>query len=112
MVCEGMVIIVLRLFEKESNIEVVDMLFDIRYEDEYLLILNKFSGLVVYLVFGYFNDILVNVLMYYFKNNLLDVNGLLCLGIVYRIDKDISGFLIIVKDNEIYNELVKMFKNY
>ncbi len=105
MVREGMVITILRLLEKETNIEAVNMPLDIRYEDDNLLVLNKPSGLVVHPAPGHLNDTLVNALMYHFKNNLSDTNGLLRLGIVHRIDKDTSGLLIIAKDNETHNEL-------
>lgn len=112
MVREGMVITILRLLEKETNIEAVNMPLDIRYEDDNLLVLNKPSGLVVHPAPGHLNDTLVNALMYHFKNNLSDTNGLLRLGIVHRIDKDTSGLLIIAKDNETHNELAKMLKNH
>lgn len=88
------------------------MPLDIRYEDDNLLVLNKPSGLVVHPAPGHLNDTLVNALMYHFKNNLSDTNGLLRLGIVHRIDKDTSGLLIIAKDNETHNELAKMLKNH
>lgn len=57
--------------------------------------------MVVYLSVGYISGILVNVFMYYIKD-LLGINGVLCLGIVYCIDKDMFGFFMIVKNDEVY----------
>lgn len=81
-------------------IELENILLDIVYEDDDVLVVNKFQGMVVYLVFGYFNYILVNVLLYY--SLLLMINGEFWLGIVYCIDKDIFGLLMVVKNDWVY----------
>lgn len=57
--------------------------------------------MVVYFFVGYSLGILVNVLMYYIKDLLL-INGVVCLGIVYCIDKDIFGLLMVVKNDRVY----------
>ncbi|WP_029513147.1 RluA family pseudouridine synthase [Mycoplasmopsis primatum] len=112
MVREGMIITVMKLLEKESNIKAIEMEINTVYEDDDLIIVNKPSGLVVHPAPGHVNDTLVNGLMHHFKNNLSDVNGLLRLGIVHRIDKDTSGLLIIAKNNDVHNKLTKMLKNH
>lgn len=85
---------------------------NIVYEDEYLCVINKPSGLIVHPAPGHYDNTLVNGLLYHFKNNLSNENGLLRPGIVHRIDKDTSGLLIIAKTNEVHNILSKNFKNH
>ncbi len=83
---------------------------DIYYEDEYLLVVNKPSGMVVHPAPGNYEHTLVNALIYYTKNNLSNVGKEFRPGIVHRIDKDTSGLLLIAKDNKVHESLSKMFK--
>ena len=83
---------------------------DIRYEDEYLLIINKPTNMVVHPAPGNYENTLVNALMYYSKN-LSDLNGEFRPGIVHRIDKDTSGLLIVAKDNKTHQKLSDMIRN-
>ncbi len=94
----------------EENIVPVAMPLDIVYEDEYLMVINKPSGLVVHPGAGNFNNTLVNGLMEYTKN-LSDVGGESRPGIVHRIDKDTSGLLLIAKTNKVHELLADDFKN-
>lgn len=61
--------------------------------------------MVVYLVLGYISGIFVNGFMYYCID-LLGINGVMCLGIVYCIDKDIFGLLMVVKNDMVYELFV------
>lgn len=108
---EGMVITVMKLLEKEMNVEPVNIPLDIKYEDDDIIIINKPSDLVVHPSPGHYNDTLVNGLLYHFKK-LSNENGLLRPGIVHRIDKDTSGLLIIAKNNEVHNKLVEQLKKH
>lgn len=94
----------------EDHIEPVKMDLDIVYEDEYLMVINKPSGLVVHPGAGNYNNTLVNGLMYYTKH-LSDVGESTRPGIVHRIDKDTSGLLLIAKTNQIHEILADDFKN-
>ena len=94
----------------EDHIEPVKMDLDIVYEDEYLMVINKPSGLVVHPGAGNYNNTLVNGLMYYTKH-LSDVGGSTRPGIVHRIDKDTSGLLLIAKTNQLHEILADDFKN-
>ena len=94
----------------ENNVEPVKMDLDIVYEDEYLMVINKPSGLVVHPGSGNYHNTLVNGLMYYTKN-LSDVCGEFRPGIVHRIDKDTSGLLLIAKTNKVHEILADDFKN-
>ena len=98
-----------------EDIEPVEMDLDIVYEDEYLMIINKPSGLTVHPGSGNYNNTLVNGLLYYTKNlsNLnTEVNsGTVRPGIVHRLDKDTSGLMVIAKTNEAHEKLSLMFQN-
>ena len=97
-------------FKVEEDILPVKMDLNIVYEDEYLMVINKPSGLVVHPGNGNYNNTLVNGLMYYTKN-LSDVGGEFRPGIVHRIDKDTSGLLLIAKTNQVHEILADDFKN-
>lgn len=71
---------------------------DIVYEDEYLLVVNKPSGLVVHPAVGHYTNTLVNGLMYHTKLS----NNSDRPGIVHRIDKDTSGLLLVAKNDDIH----------
>ncbi len=94
----------------DNGIESEDIDLDIYYEDEYLIVVNKPSGMVVHPAPGNHSHTLVNALMNHTKS-LSDVNGEYRPGIVHRIDKDTSGLLLISKDNKVHEELSKCFKN-
>ena len=53
---------------KDIDIKPVNIPLDIVYEDEYLMVINKPTGLVVHPGAGNYNNTLVNALMYYTKN--------------------------------------------
>lgn len=97
-------------YTEDTNIEPVKMDLDVVYEDEYLMIINKPSGLVVHPGAGNYNNTLVNGLLYYTKN-LSDVGGLERPGIVHRIDKDTSGLIMVAKTNKVHEILSDDFKN-
>lgn len=100
-----------KIFINEDYTEEVDIIpqnipLDIVYEDEYLLVVNKPSGMVVHPAAGNYTNTLVNALMYH-CNNLSTINGNIRPGIVHRIDADTSGLLLVAKNDEVHNDLAK-----
>jgi len=93
-----------------NNIEATDIPLDIIYEDEYLMVINKPSGLVVHPGSGNYDNTLVNALKYY-TNNLSDMGGENRPGIVHRIDKDTSGLILVAKTNTAHELLADDFKH-
>ena len=83
---------------------------DILYEDDYIIVVNKKSGMVVHPGNGNYTGTLVNALMGY-TDDLSDEGGSERVGIVHRIDKDTSGILLIAKTNEAHRILSEGFKN-
>ncbi len=95
--------------DDEVHIVPEDIPLDIVYEDEYLLVVNKPSGMVVHPAPGNYSNTLVNALMYH-CNKLSGVNGSIRPGIVHRIDADTSGLLLVAKNDLVHNDLAKQIK--
>jgi len=91
---------------EEMVVEAENIPLDIVYEDDYLLVVNKPSGMVVHPGNGNYNHTLVNALMYH-CNNLSSINGKIRPGIVHRIDADTSGLLLVAKNDMVHNDLAK-----
>jgi len=89
-----------------------DIPLDIVYEDDDLIIINKPQGMVVHPAAGHYEGTLVNALLSHCKGNLSDINGVIRPGIVHRIDKDTSGLMIAVKNNETHIKLAEMMANH
>ena len=85
-----------------------EMDIDIVYEDKYLAIINKKSGVVVHPAVGNRNHTLVNGLMHHFNN--LSTKDQIRPGIVHRLDKDTSGLMIVAKDDKTHELLSEMIK--
>ena len=94
------------LEDEEVDIVAEDIPLEIVYEDDYLLVVNKPSGMVVHPGNGNYSGTLVNALMYY-CNKLSTINGKIRPGIVHRIDADTSGLLLVAKDDMVHNDLAK-----
>ena len=93
-------------YSDEIDIIPENIPLDIVYEDDYLLVVNKPSGMVVHPAPGNYHNTLVNALMYH-CNNLSGVNGKVRPGIVHRIDADTSGLLLVAKNDEVHNALAE-----
>lgn len=102
-------VIFLDIPEQEIDIVPEKMNLDIVYEDDYLAIINKKSGVVVHPAVGNYNHTLVNGLLYHF--NEISKEKSIRPGIVHRLDKDTSGLMIVAKDDKIHDVLSNMIKN-
>ena len=78
---------------------------DIIYEDNYIIVINKPSGMVVHPAPGNYTGTLVNALLYHCKDSLSGIGGVIRPGIVHRIDKDTSGLLVCAKCDEAHMAL-------
>ncbi len=84
---------------------------DIFYEDEFLLVVNKPAGMLVHPAQGYYSGTLVNALLFHCRQ-LSDFNTALRPGIVHRLDKETSGLMIAVKDNQTHAQLARQFQKH
>lgn len=83
---------------------------DIRYEDDNMLVVNKPSGMLTHPTSVQKEDTLVNALLYYCKDNLSGINGIMRPGILHRLDKNTSGLLMIAKNDYAHNFLAQQIK--
>ncbi len=94
----------------ELEVEAEDILLDIVYEDEDLIIVNKAKGMVVHPGNGNYTGTLVNALLFTHKDRLSAINGVVRPGIVHRIDKDTSGIIVVAKNDKAHKTLSSAFK--
>lgn len=95
-------------FEEESeNIVSENKPIDIIFEDEYLLILNKPSGIPIHPSASHYTDSLSNRVKYYFEKNNLHRK----IRPVNRLDKNTSGIVIFSKNMYVQECLIKQMKN-
>ncbi|MBU1145478.1 MAG: RluA family pseudouridine synthase [Firmicutes bacterium] len=93
----------------EQDIQAENIPLDIVYEDDYLLVVNKPSGMVTHPAPGHYEHTLVNALLYHI-NQLSNINGDIRPGIVHRIDKDTSGLLMVAKTDYAHQVLADELK--
>jgi len=84
---------------------------DVFYEDFFLAVINKPSGMIVHPATGHYSKTLVNALLHHFKN-LSSVNADFRPGIVHRLDQGTSGLILIAKDNITHTKLAKQFEKH
>lgn len=90
--------------------EAQDVDFDIVFEDDDLIVVNKPQGLVVHPCESKKDGTLVNGLLAKISN-LSGINGVLRPGIVHRLDKDTAGLMLVAKNDFSHNRLAEMIKN-
>ena len=99
-------------FKEAEKREAVEIDFDVEilYEDEYLLVVNKPSGLVVHPAPSVTEPTLVDWLIH--KGiSLSTISGEERHGIVHRIDKETTGALVVAKDNKTHEKLSEQLQD-
>lgn len=84
--------------------------FEVVYEDEYLLVINKPAGLVVHPSPGNWRNTLVNGLVYRYPELKLLTNWLRP-GIVHRLDSGTSGLMVVARTQKMSKDLQKLFSD-
>jgi 23S rRNA pseudouridine1911/1915/1917 synthase len=82
---------------------------DIVYEDADLLVLVKPAGMVVHPAAGHREGTLVNALLGHCQATLSGIGGVLRPGIVHRLDKDVSGLMVVAKGDRAHAGLAGQF---
>lgn len=88
---------------KIDDIEAYEFKLDIIYEDDDLLIVNKPSNMLVHPTSFNEQNTLVNALKFYLKNCFFYV--------VHRLDKNTSGLVVVAKNENTQQHLLKQFQN-
>jgi len=95
---------------RECEVVAEDIPLDVIYEDDYVIVINKPSGMVVHPAPGNYSGTLVNALLHHAGNSLSGIGGVMRPGIVHRIDKDTSGLLVVAKCDEAHRSLSEQMK--
>lgn len=105
-----------------AEFEPEDIALDIVYEDEFLAVINKKSGMVVHPGAGVSSGTLANALAFKFQISNFEFqidedeqskiqNLKSKIGIVHRLDKDTSGLIVVAKTEEVHEALSEQFRN-
>ena len=82
---------------------------DILFEDEHLLVLDKPAGVVVHPAPGHAGGTLVNALLAHCAGSRSGIGGVMRPGIVHRLDKDVSGVMVVAKHDRAHIGLAAQF---
>lgn len=97
--------------ETAGGLEAEDIPFEILFEDDDLIVVNKSAGIVVHPGAGNSRHTLVNALLHHVKS-LSTLGGAARPGIVHRLDKDTSGILVVSKNDRTHALLARQFKDH
>ncbi len=89
-----------------------DIPLNIVFEDEYLMVIHKPSGMVVHPGFGNKTGTLVHAIAFHIQRDDIPVlpgNEIDRPGLVHRLDKDTSGLMVIAKTEYAMSHLAKQF---
>jgi 23S rRNA pseudouridine1911/1915/1917 synthase len=85
-----------------------EIVLDVLYEDDDLIVINKPAGMVVHPAAGNWSGTLVNALLHHCRS-LSGIGGEQRPGIVHRLDKETSGCLVVAKNDRAHQALAKQF---
>ena len=83
-----------------------DILLDIVYEDDSIIVLNKPAGLVVHPAAGNWTGTMLNGLLFRYP----ELKQLPRAGIVHRLDKDTSGLMVVARTDIAQTSLVRQLQ--
>jgi 23S rRNA pseudouridine1911/1915/1917 synthase len=89
-----------------------DIVLEIVFEDDHLLVVDKPAGMVVHPAAGNPDGTLVNALLHHCAGRLSGIGGVARPGIVHRIDKDTSGLLVVAKTDRAHEGLAAQFARH
>jgi 23S rRNA pseudouridine1911/1915/1917 synthase len=96
---------------KELAIEAEDIPITIVYEDDYLAVVDKPTGMVTHPGAGVDSGTLVHALLHHMQGSLSGISGVLRPGIVHRLDKDTSGLMIVAKEDRAHRQLSRQIQS-
>lgn len=89
--------------EEQSSLVATPMPLDIRYEDEYMLILNKPAGILVHPTGGDYANTLGNGLLHYYQQTGQEID----FHPVHRLDRNTTGLVLVAKQPQLQNALTQ-----
>jgi 23S rRNA pseudouridine1911/1915/1917 synthase len=104
---QNFVVILPEIEDAAPQAQPIDL--DIRYEDAYLIVIDKPAGMVVHPAPGNPDGTLVNALLDHCGISLTGIGGVRRPGIVHRLDKDTSGLMVVAKTEAAHQALSSDF---
>jgi 23S rRNA pseudouridine1911/1915/1917 synthase len=95
-----------QLLPEENAFIAQDIDFEIVYEDEHIIVINKAAGMVVHPGAGNWEGTLLNALLHYAPQ----LQHVPRAGIVHRLDKDTTGLLVVAKTIAAQTNLVQQLQ--
>jgi len=83
--------------------------FEVIFEDQHLLVIDKPAGLVVHPAAGNEQGTLVNGLLHHLGEDIAGTNDIVRPGIVHRLDKGTSGLMVVAKSDTAQQGLISQF---
>lgn len=93
----------------ETPIVPEEIPLDILYEDEWVTVINKPSGMVVHPAKGNWKGTLVNALQFHY-GTLSTVGGSHRPGIIHRLDRDTTGLILVARDDDTHRAIAAQFE--
>jgi 23S rRNA pseudouridine1911/1915/1917 synthase len=93
----------------EEELAAEDILLDVVYEDDEIIIVNKDRGMLVHPSGYEKSGTLVNALIFRLGNGIRNVGEPSRPGIVHRLDRDTGGLIVAAKTCEAYEDLRRQF---
>jgi len=93
----------------DTTPEPEDIPIEVVYEDDVLTVVNKPPGMVTHPARGNWRGTLVNALQFHY-DALSTLAGENRPGIVHRLDRDTTGLLVVVKDEQTHRKLAVQFE--
>lgn len=95
----------------DERINPEDIPLEILYDDPFLSVVNKPSGMLVHPATGCYSGTLVNALLFRYQK-LSDGSAVTRPGIVHRLDQETSGVMVIAKDNKTHMNISRQFEKH
>ncbi len=97
---------------RDTEIYPENIPFDIVFEDEDILVINKAAGMVVHPGHGNFTGTLQNAVLYHLQEQNNKLGTAFQPYLAHRIDKDTSGILLMAKNELAQSRLARQFFNH
>ncbi len=95
----------------EQQIQGEDIDFEVVFEDDFLLVINKVPNMIVHPGAGNLTGTLANALIFRYPD-IINVGQAHRPGIVHRLDSGTSGLLVVAKTQECYEKFVELFSTH
>ncbi len=100
----------LQIHAEEQKLIKEDLPVKVLYKDDFLIVMDKPAGMVVYPAAGHPSGTLMNAIAYK-SGKLASVGGPLRPGVMHRLDKDTSGVIVVALDDAAYHGLAEQFRS-